>query len=393
MSDGGLYVGREQSLVKHFILRHYLERFAIIVGARWNTLTYVDCFSGPWNVQSDDFKDSSFAIALEQLRKAREIHRDRTHRTLKLRCIFLEKDRSAYAKLKSFTDAITDVEIETQNKKLEDAIPLILDFVKRGGPKSFPFVFIDPTGWTGFAMATIAPLLKLNPGEVLINFMTGHIRRFIVSPQQQTQKSFTKLFGSSEFKGKLRDLEKRDREDAIVEAYTENVKMTGEYGYTSSTIVLHPEKDRTHFHLIYATRDPKGVEVFKNAEKKAMPMMQQVRGEAHKRKREEKTGQTELFGGADAHNPSYFLELRARYVAQARQSILKLLETEGRVSYDKAWSVAMKVPLSWESDLKDWIRDWKHAKCLEIVGLREGQRVPQLARVIHLVWKENRKSH
>ena len=243
MSNGD-YTGREQTLVKHIILRNYLERFAIIVGSRWNTLTYVDCFSGPWNVQSENFQDSSFAIALEQLRKAREIHKSRTGRTLKIRCFFLEKKRSAYEKLKRFTDQITDVEIEPKNKALEDAIPDILDFVKKGGSQSFSFVFIDPTGWTGFAMSTIAPLLQLKSSEVLINFMTEHIRRFIDSPQQLTQESFMKLFGSGEFKSKVEGLTEKDREDALVAAYIENVKTVGSLGYASSAIVLHPNKDR-----------------------------------------------------------------------------------------------------------------------------------------------------
>jgi hypothetical protein len=72
MTDTDLYVGREQTLVKHFILRHYLERFAHIVGTHWDTITYVDCFSGPWNVRSEELKDSSFSLALDELRKARE---------------------------------------------------------------------------------------------------------------------------------------------------------------------------------------------------------------------------------------------------------------------------------------------------------------------------------
>jgi hypothetical protein len=45
-------------------------------------------------------------------------------------------------------------------------------------------------------MSKIAPLLKIEPGEVLINFMTEPIRRFLDSPQQQTQQSFEDLFGS-----------------------------------------------------------------------------------------------------------------------------------------------------------------------------------------------------
>ena len=395
MSNDDLYIDREQTLVKHIILENYLERFAIIVGSRWDTITYVDCFSGPWNVQSEDFKDSSFAIAIEQLRKARDVHRKRTGKTLKLRCFFLEKTPSAYTKLKQFADQITDVIIETKNKKLEDAIQDILKFAQEGGPTSFPFIFIDPTGWSGFALDPITPLLKLNPGEVLITFMTEHIRRFIEWQQKQNQESFIKLFGSGQFIDMLKGLDEKDREDAIVTAYSERVKTVDAFGYTSSAIVLHPKKNRTHFHLIYATRDRKGVEVFKEAEKKAMSVMEKARDEAQKREREERTGQTEirLFSGTVTQDPSeYFRSLRERYISRARAAVLALLQTKRQLAYDEAWSSAMTFPLTWESDLKDWIREWEEDGRLEIMGMKERQRVPQLGEDNCLVWKGSRTS-
>jgi len=43
----------------------------------------------------------------------------------------------------------------------------------------FPFTFIDPTGWEPPAINLITPILRLEPGEVLINLMTSWIRRFI----------------------------------------------------------------------------------------------------------------------------------------------------------------------------------------------------------------------
>lgn len=388
MINDELYTGREQTFVKHFILRHYLKRFAIIVGHNWTTLTYVDCFSGPWKVKSEEFKDTSFAIALEQLRNARKVHRERTGRTLSLRCFFLEKTSSAYKRLKQYTDRIDDVEIETQNKPLESAIQDILNFVHDGGRDSFPFLFIDPTGWTGFAMETITPLLRINPAEVLINFMTEHIRRFIESPQKQTQDSFVKLFGSGRFKDDLRGLEEKDREDAIVTAYRESVKQAGSFTHTSSAIVLHPRRDRPHFHLIYATRGPKGIEVFKDAEKRAMPFMEKTRDEAQKRAREERTGQGELglFSLTMPQDPSvYFRLLRERYLSRARAAVLHLVQAKERLAYDEARSLAMTFPLIWESDLKKWLTDWKNAGCLEFAGMKDNQRVPQ--RGNNIMWK------
>jgi three-Cys-motif partner protein len=389
LSNCDLYTGREQTFIKHFILRNYLERFAIVVGSHWNTLTYIDCFSGPWKVRSDKFEDSSFAIALEQLRKAREVHREQTGRTLRLRCFFLEKTPSAYKRLKHFTDQIDDVVIETKNKKLENAIQDILNFVQEGSSNSFPFIFIDPTGWTGFAMETITPLLQLNPAEVLINFMTEHIRRFIESPQKQTQSSFVKLFGSSEFKDKLMGLEEKDREDALVTAYIDGVRRVGSFAYMSSAIVLHPTKDRTHFHLIYATRDPKGIEVFKDAEKKAMPVMERTRDEAQKRGRVERTGQTEFaFGSMTTPGPSlYFRSLRERYTSRARTTILNLIQSKKRLPYDKAWAEAVRFPLTWENDLKGWLRDLESTGRLQFTGMKATQRVPQRGQNIQIVWK------
>lgn len=75
MTSEEIYDRREQTLVKHLILRRYLEGFAHIVGSRWSSITYVDGFAGPWNVRSEQLEDSSFVIALEELRKARETQR------------------------------------------------------------------------------------------------------------------------------------------------------------------------------------------------------------------------------------------------------------------------------------------------------------------------------
>jgi hypothetical protein len=52
------------------------------------------------------------------------------------------------------------------------------------------------------------------------------------------------------------------------------VQQAGGYTHASSAVVLHPVTKRSHFHLIYLTRDPKGIEVFKESEKRAMSDME-----------------------------------------------------------------------------------------------------------------------
>lgn len=387
MSNGDLYAGREQTLVKHFILQKYLERFAYIVGSHWAVLTYVDCFSGPWNARSEKFEDSSFAIALKELRNARDTLAKQRDVHVQLRCFFLEKDRAAYAKLKEFADNVTDAEIETRNATLEESVPEITDFVRRGGAKGFPFVFIDPTGWTGFEMETITPLLRLNPGEVLINFMTGHIRRFLDSPDEETQDSFKRLFGSGAFRAKVQGLAQLEREDAAVDEYTRNARAVGGFNFGCNAVVLHPEMDRTHFNLIYLTRNLKGIEVFKEAEKKAMEVQETARAEAQQRKRIARKGQSELFGSKELHDSTHYDSLRERYQAKARGLVLQALESKRRLLYDDAWTLALSEPMSWESDLKQWIEEWKTEGRLEVVGMLPRQRVPHRGEGNYLIWK------
>jgi three-Cys-motif partner protein len=387
MSNGELYAGREQTLVKHFILQKYLERFAYIVGSHWDVLTYVDCFSGPWNARSEKFEDSSFAIALKELRSARDALAKQRGRNIQLRCFFLEKNRTAYAKLKEFTDSVTDATIETRNATLEESIPEILDFVRHGGSKAFPFIFIDPTGWTGFEMETIAPLLRLNPGEVLINFMTGHIRRFLESPDEETQDSFKRLFGSGAFREKVQGLAQQEREDAAVEEYTRNAKLVGSFNLGCNAIVLHPEMDRTHFNLIYLTRNSKGIEVFKDAEKKAMELQETARAEAQQRKRIAREGQTELFGSKELHDSTHYESLRDRYLARAQEMVLQALQSKRQLLYDDAWTLALSQPLAWESDLKGWIAEWKDSGRIEVAGMQPRQKVPHKNKANYLIWK------
>lgn len=386
MSKGELYVGREQTLVKHFILEKYLERFAHIVGTHWDVLTYVDCFSGPWNARSEKFEDSSFAIALNQLRKARDTHAQHG-RKVHLRCFFLEKDRPAYARLKEFADGVIDATIETRNATLEESVPSIVDFVKRGGHKAFPFILIDPTGWSGFEMETIAPLLQLNPSEVLVNFMTGHVRRFLESPLEETQDSFRRLFGSDAFREKVHGLTQQEREEAAVEEYAHNLKRVGGFKYTCSAIILHPELDRTRFHLIYATRNRKGVEVFKDAEKRAMAVQEAGRAKAHQRRRETRTGQFELLGSKELHDPSHYNSLRERHLGKARNVVEQSLQARGRLLYDDVWELALSEAMTWESDLKEWIKEWQQEGRLELTGLQPRQHVPRVSAGNYLVWK------
>jgi three-Cys-motif partner protein len=383
LSQDEIYVERIPSFVKHRLLEEYSVQFAHIIGFKWDVINYVDCFSGPWKTKTADHRDTSFSIALEQLRKARQ-----THRSLALRCFFLEKKPSSYVKLKEFADRENGVDgtlIITRKGALEDSIENIVNFVEQGGEKAFSLIFIDPTGWTGFSMEKISPLIKLKNSEVLINLMTGDIRRFVESSDEATQESFKRLFGSEEFRPRVQGLRGQDKEDAVVEVYREILGRTGGFHYTANAIVLHESNDTTRYHLIYATRNPKGIEVFKKSEKKAMKDMRKARAESDKRRTE--TRQGELFSADVLHETRYFESLCMRYREKAMAQVKAELQQMHKVTYDKAWVLALKEPLVWESDLKSWIKDWEKKGLLTIQGLKGKQRVPKFGENHWLIWQ------
>jgi three-Cys-motif partner protein len=373
--DESLYVGREQTLVKHFVLDAYLDRFAHKVGSWVDTITYVDCFSGPWNAQSATFDDTSFGIAIRQLRRARATYADRG-RNIRLRCFFTESSPEAYARLKYFANAITDVEIETRNLELEAAIPEIVRFARGSGPSAFTFSFIDPLGWTGFSMDVITPLLQLSPGEVLVNFMTDFINRFVEIQDEATSAEFRKMFGSDVRKA-VSGLHRDDREDALVAEYMSNLAARGKFPYVASAIVFKPEIESTYFHLVYATRNEAGLEVFKEVEWKMQPVMAAARNAAKTRKEESRTGQLSLALPGMALRSSKWDRLRDRYERLSQERVRELLRPGQPVLYDMLWREALARPLVWESDLKAWIEKWEAAALVRVDGREPRGRVPK----------------
>jgi hypothetical protein len=57
------YKDREQAFVKHWFLKHYLQKLALKVAQfqPGTTLNYIDGFSGPWDAVTEDATDDRWA--------------------------------------------------------------------------------------------------------------------------------------------------------------------------------------------------------------------------------------------------------------------------------------------------------------------------------------------
>ena len=201
--------------------------------------------------------------------------------------------------------------------------------------------------------------------------MTQHIIRFITN--DESRESFERLFGRADFADDLQNLKSEDRADASVFKYRDVIASAGQFNSAGVAGILNPLKDRSHFHLIYLSRHPKGLEVFKDAEKKSMTDMETKRAEVEQASREA-GGQMELFGADDAPESEYFRSLRHRYRQRAILDTESQLTRASTVSFDDIWRIWLSYPLVWESDVKEWV---KRSDQIEVNGLIGNQRVPQ----------------
>lgn len=360
-STDGSYLEREQSGIKHYALRLYLEAATRILGATRN-LKYVDCCAGPWEAHAPDYVDTSFSIAISTLKKA-VVELAGRQRSPRFSCLLIEKKASAFAELKAFasqSDTLA-MPVRAENWNFTERTADIVRYCS--GSNSFPFIFIDPTGWQLAGISKIRPLLQLNPGEVLINLMSSFIGRFI----KDNKTDFSDLLGK-DFPA-LRSLSGAELESAIIGNYSELIRREGKFDYVCSLPVMNPDMDSFKFHLIYATRHRKGVEVFKHVERRTEKETHVIRAEVQQRERQSRTGNLELFRADETYRENNcYQRLAQSNKGLAKESVWKMLVHRATVSYDECWGEALQFSAVYESDLRGWIAAWESDGAIAVEG-------------------------
>ena len=137
-ADLAAYTGREQAYIKHYLLEKYLAPFVYKVGSKWDSIVYIDAFSGPWQTTRKDYADSSFAIAIETLREARAGLMERG-RKLRIESILVEEDKGAFAALESFaaTQTTEGFGVRALCGKFVEQIPAINRIIREKAPNPF----------------------------------------------------------------------------------------------------------------------------------------------------------------------------------------------------------------------------------------------------------------
>lgn len=227
-------------------------------------------------------------------------------------------------------------------------------------------------------MDHISPILRHRPGEVMVNFMYDFINRFINSPDPKNEQSLDNFFGTTEWRT-IRSA--TDRETASVELYKEQLRKTGAHTYATSTRILKPLSDRSYFHLVYATRNAKGIIKFRDVEKQAVKEQDTVRATAQREHREERTGQTVMPFEPDQELSRTIKQERAQRLREAEER-LYILTRAGPMPYEQLRPLVLELPLVWNSDLSNLLMREHNAGRITIQGLAPRQRTPKSGNII-----------
>lgn len=297
------YEGREQALVKHALLKSYLEKLVLIIGmsakkARRAEICFVDCFAGPWGTPDEDLEGTSISLSLKTLAACKEklatLGVDAT-----MRALYVEKDKDAFDRLSTFLGSKAPPSVD-QACLHGDFVDLRNDILKWCGSGAFTFFFVDPKGWKDIVIDTMRPLLQRPRSEFLINFAYNFINR--TASMAVWQDAMTKLLGVSV---NLEGLQPAEREEALVNAYRTSLKACvpggrPEYRARSAYVtVLDPLHRRTKYHLVYVTSHSTGIVEFMDISERVGLVQRQVRAAKQIDVRQQKTGVTDMFG-ADA---------------------------------------------------------------------------------------------
>jgi len=376
MLDPRWYEGREQALVKHTFLDTYMPAQIPKLVSWLNEFVYVDLFAGPWQSRSGDYADTSFGIALRRMTEAKAKQAE-LGRSVRMVAHLVEKDPANFPKLVEAVKRFSDVEVHCYQGKAEQHAKTIADAISAS---AFRFVVIDPKGVPD--VRRFRCLIEPDRTEVLLNFMFQFANRFAGSPDRMPTLEgwLGDLQGESEWRLEIAGLHGADREAAISERARQALKRMGNYRFAPALTVDETEADRPLYKLIYLTRHPAGIRVFRDAHKRALEAQSTYRSAKKAETRRRVSGMDDMFSQSTAMEPG---ERSAREIvegeAEARRTLLRLLatKTEG-LDWKTMWPYVLDACVVTYTSLGEIARDlWIQGEILVPAWQGKGLRRPK----------------
>ena len=256
---------------KHDMLASYLGGWFPILGSWAGRVVFLDGFAGRGR-----YVDGSEGSPLVALRCLVEHSYFANLRHRQFVFIFVEADRDNAANLGREIEAFkakhadtyggwpANVLVQIEHAPFDQTAAEILRTLREQKAKLAPtFAFVDPFGYSGLPMDLLAELLSYKHTELFVNFMVGHVQRFITRDRQQAP--MRSLFGkdvSEVLEGF--DPDHGDRVSHLHNVYADQLRQRIGLDYVNSFGMIN-RTGNIGYYLYHGTRDKKGVKLMKAA--------------------------------------------------------------------------------------------------------------------------------
>jgi three-Cys-motif partner protein len=251
---------------KHDMLARYLGGWFPILSS-WNgRVLFLDGFAG--RGRYNDGTEGSPLVALRGLLDHRSFPKMR-HREFLF--FFIEANSDNATSLAQEIDAFkasrapwpSNVKVNVINEKFDVTANAIINKLREQKKTLAPtFAFVDPFGYSGLPMDLLAELLSYPRTEIFVNFMVGHVQRFIERDGQE--EAMRSLFGMD-----VRDVldgysQEADRIEHLRAVYARQLQERVGFDHVQSFAMIN-KTGNIGYYLFHGTRHRSGVKLMKDA--------------------------------------------------------------------------------------------------------------------------------
>ena len=304
---------------------------------------------------------------------------ERPGRNVQMSAYLVEQNSAAYHQLAGVSARYPDIEVNTYHDDFLKALPLILSDIP---PAAFAFFFIDPKGWR-FRLHDLAKMLQRPRSEVIFNLMFDFINRAASMKEPAIEQGVDELIPYGDWRRKLEEAEQggatsEDRKAIIVDAFRQASRKLALITTSLRRLFFGLSATQALYCLCYATRHPKGIEVFRDCQLKALQEQAKTRATTKVKHAEATTGQREIFELLHDMAPNDLEAKLAAAKVAAEEALLELTPAvPGATRYEHVWPRVLSKHLVRLPDLNQIAARLRKEQRIIFPDWETGKRVPQ----------------
>ncbi len=255
---------KEQTEIKHSVLKYYFPQWLQILSS-WNlNLNYIDGFGGigAYHTQEDikerKYVSKSYGSPIFSI-EAIDKFKGGGGKT-KANVLIIDKETENLENIKKilkYEKLGQNINVDFLSGDFDKNINNLLDKVKNLAPT---FFMIDPFGYSQIKLKTIKRIMEHKNSEVMLNFMYNAIQRWVSCPS--LEEHFNDLFGCKHWK-QYANCRTNKKEQLLVDLFRFHCKEFSEFVYPFR--LRFPDKNMPFYYLFHLCNHRKGCILMKDS--------------------------------------------------------------------------------------------------------------------------------